>query len=110
MAFDSLSDIFAVLRSRFPALDQRWKETQAIVRWEGAVGPQIAKHARAIRIQDGVLWIEVDHPVWRTEIHHRKAQILTRVNEGRSGDHAIQDLLLIEPKREGRPTFKGWRS
>jgi predicted nucleic acid-binding Zn ribbon protein len=93
MSFYNLADILKKLRSQNPILSKRIEESDALSRWDEAVGPQIAKHARAIRIQDGVLWIEVDHPIWKTELHYRKRQILERLNTSSS---PIQDLLLLD--------------
>ncbi len=104
MAFNSIKDILAKIQARNPALRTRLEEAIAVEGWDKAVGPQIALHARALKVEAGVLWIEVDHSVWRTELHHRKRQILEKLNEaaGRSGDAAkpiLTDLFLIEPKR-----------
>ena len=75
-------------------------EADALSRWEDAVGEQISKHSRAIRIQDGVLWIEVDHPIWKTELHYRKRQILEKLNlPGPVTVTAVKDLLFLD----GRP-------
>jgi predicted nucleic acid-binding Zn ribbon protein len=100
MGFDSIKDILAKIRARNPALQTRLEEAVAVEAWEKTVGPQIANHARALKVEAGVLWVEVDHSVWRTELHHRKRQILERLNEA-SGKVAITDLFLIEPKRTG---------
>lgn len=81
MSFDTLSDILRKLQARNPALSKRIQEADALSRWEIAVGAAISKHTRAIRIQDSVLWVEVDHPVWKTELHYRKRQILDLLNQ-----------------------------
>lgn len=96
MAFDKLADILNKLRNQNPTLSKRIEESDAVSRWEEAVGAQIAKHARAVRVQDGILWIEVDHPIWKTELHYRKRQILDRLN---AKSDSVKDLLLIEGKR-----------
>ena len=96
MAFDKLVDILNKLRNQNPVLSKRIEESDAVSRWEEAVGAQIAKHARAVRVQDGILWIEVDHPIWKTELHYRKRQILDRLN---TKSDSVKDLLLIEGKR-----------
>lgn len=107
MAFNSIKDILDKIRARNPALEKRLEEALAVDAWEKTVGSQIANHARALKVEDGVLWVEVDHSVWRTELHHRKRQILERLNEavfpkgtqkGTKPD-TIKDLFLIEPKR-----------
>ncbi len=100
VAFDPLLGILDKLRSRYPQLGKRLAEAEAVSRWESAVGPAIAKHARAVRVQDGSLWVEVDHPIWKSELHHRKRQILDLLNGKRpAGEPALTDLLLVEPRR-----------
>lgn len=37
-------------------------------RWEESVGVQVAAHARPVRLDDGVLVVEVDEPAWATQI------------------------------------------
>lgn len=112
MGFQKLADILNLARKNFPALGKRIEEAEALARWEQAVGPQIARHARAIRVQDEVLWVEVDHPIWKSELHHRRRQILEILNTGRlrgapaPGAPASQapdriplkDILFLDPR------------
>lgn len=106
MSLRSLTDILDQLRARFPALGARIQEASALSRWEEAVGGAIARHSRALRIQDGVLWIEVDHPAWKSELHHRRRQILEKLNGLLAGPSAgaeqLKDLHLVEPRTELR--------
>lgn len=108
--FDGLVDILKRVQSRHPALRKRIEEAEALGRWETAVGSQIAKHSRAIRVQDGVLWVEVDHPAWKSELHHRKRQILDLLNHGRKADESLlpelapaqdtlTDILFLDPRK-----------
>ena len=126
MAFNRIADIFNLLKTRNPAFGKRVHEAEALGRWEAAVGPAIAKHSRAIKVEDGVLWVEVDHPIWKSALHHRKRQILDILNAGRSsGESAgpapgkpargrsrkpadlapakdvLTDLLFLEPRHRG---------
>lgn len=80
MGFNRLIDIFKKTQDRYPGFSKRVKEAEALGRWEAAVGATINKHSRAIKVQDSVLWVEVDHPIWKTELHHRKRQILDILN------------------------------
>jgi predicted nucleic acid-binding Zn ribbon protein len=102
MSFGKLTDILRMLGTKYPALTKRIGEAQALGRWEKAVGPVIGKHTRAIRVENGVLWVEVDHPAWKSELHHRKRQILDLLNrqEGSGpNDTKLEDLLLLDPRR-----------
>lgn len=102
MGFNKLPDILRQVQERYPSLSKRMKEAESLTRWEAAVGAIIAKHARAVRVEEGVLWVEVDHPIWRSELHHRKRQILALLN-GQPATGAetppIQDILWLEPRR-----------
>lgn len=99
---DRLSDILAILASRFPKLQTRLHEAGAIELWDSVVGPMIAKHARPIKVVERKLWIEVDHPAWKTELLFRKSQILAEIQK-RQGitEEVITDFFWIE-KRSGR--------
>jgi len=102
MAFGRLNDILRVLGAKYPQLSRRIHEAQALGHWEKAVGPVIAKHARAIRVENGVLWVEVDHPAWKSELHHRKQQVLEKLNAvgaAQGSTSAVQDILLLDPRR-----------
>ncbi len=101
--FSSLSEILEKARGRHPAWSKRMDEAEAVARWEAAVGETIAKHARAKTIQDSVLWVEVDHAIWRAELQFRKVQILEILNQGKS---ALTDIFFINPRE---PSHK-WTS
>ncbi len=109
MGFDGISDIFRRVRQRFPALSQRIEEAQALARWPSAVGPQIAKHTRPIQVLDGVLWVEVDHPVWKSELHHRKRQILEQLNR-KLEESTPPQPPLPEVRSRGRKTTQSVRA
>lgn len=80
MKLDSLIDIIKKAQARHPSFSLRMEEAEALGRWEHAVGEVIAKNARAIRVEQSVLWVEVEHPIWRAELHYRKKQILDILN------------------------------
>jgi predicted nucleic acid-binding Zn ribbon protein len=107
MRLNSLFEIIQKARQKYPALSTRMAEAEALGRWEIAVGELIAKHSRAVRVQDSVLWVEVEHPIWRSELHYRKQQILDILNgkspcskKGLSPPKEIlKDIFYIEPYR-----------
>ncbi len=121
MSFDRLIDILKQAQTLYPSFSQRMKEAEALRRWDDAVGTVISKHTRVLRIQNGVMWIEVDHPVWKSELHHRKRQILDLLNSkglpppvaspekknhptpksSESTPEVIHDLFFIEPRKPG---------
>jgi predicted nucleic acid-binding Zn ribbon protein len=50
-------------------------------RWEEAVGAQVAAHARPVRLDDGVLVVEVDEPAWATQVRFLSGTVCERLEE-----------------------------
>jgi predicted nucleic acid-binding Zn ribbon protein len=50
-------------------------------RWDDAVGPAIAAHARPIGLADGVLTVAVDEPGWATQLRYLKNDLVARLAE-----------------------------
>lgn len=110
MSFDRLINILRQAQSRYPGFARRFEEAEALGRWPVAVGPAIAKHTRAMKVQDSVLWVEVDHPIWKSELHHRKHQILAILNQGHPDEAPSgtappvkRAVVIASPKRRLAP-------
>ena len=106
MGFYKLTDILAKLQKQYPAFGNRVSEAQSFSQWEEIVGPNIARHAKAIRVENGILRIEVDHPIWKSELHHRKHQILEKLNTPPNGSTSkqtvIRDIFFADARPETR--------
>ena len=114
MGLESLLDIIKKAQERHPAFRSRLAEAEALGRWRLAVGEHISKNARAIRVQAGVLWVEVDHTIWKAELHYRKQQILDILNGKTLGASAtrmsapveiLKDIFYVDarpPAQKGR--------
>ena len=61
-------------------LDDRLARYQAWLIWDKIVGEQIARRARPLRFRQGVLEVQVDHPVWMQQLQMLKPQILDKLN------------------------------
>lgn len=48
-------------------------------RWEEIVGANVAAHARPVKLEDGRLVVEVDDPVWATQLRFLEADLVTRL-------------------------------
>jgi len=109
VGFKTIQEILS--GGRLPkAFQNRLKEAEAVARWESAVGPIIAKHAQALRVEDGVLYVEVGHPIWRSELHHRRRQILEILNQGAKDQSAIlKDLHFCDPRNPDQRERKNAR-
>ena len=47
--------------------------------WPEAVGEAVATHVRPRRLHDGVLLVEVDAPVWATQLRYLEEDVLRRL-------------------------------
>lgn len=50
-------------------------------RWDEAVGVQIADHVKPVKLDEGVLLVEVDDPAWATQVKFLAATITQRLGE-----------------------------
>jgi predicted nucleic acid-binding Zn ribbon protein len=72
-------------------IKRKLQEYDAVVYWESAVGEQIAKVTRAIRILKGVLIISVKTSTWRNELTFRKREIIDKLNDA-MGKEIVKDI------------------
>lgn len=82
---DGLDRVLRSLRSG----DARGTST-VFGRWEELVGPDVAAHARPVRLSDGRLTVEVDDPVWATQLRFLEANIVRRLAD--VGGLAVQHI------------------
>lgn len=50
-------------------------------RWDEAVGAQVAAHVRPVKLDEGVLVVEVDDPAWATQVKFLAPTITQRLAE-----------------------------
>lgn len=85
------------------------RECQAMLAWESVAGPQLVRHAQAVRVQRGRLQLAVPSAVWRTHLSFSKQQLVERINQ-RLGRRVIRDLVFVNRPildRAGSSTGKG---
>lgn len=47
--------------------------------WEEIAGEGLANHATPVRIDDRILYVEVDDPAWLTQVRYMKLDILAKI-------------------------------
>ncbi|MBF0459863.1 MAG: DUF721 domain-containing protein [Magnetococcales bacterium] len=47
--------------------------------WSQSAGEQVAQHSEPTRLTNGVLTVRVDSPVWNSQLHHLKAELLAKM-------------------------------
>ena len=71
---EALSELAADLR-----LDAPDDVAAVMAAWPGAVGEAVAAHVRPRRLHDGELLVEVDAPVWATQLRFLEEDVLRRL-------------------------------
>jgi len=49
--------------------------------WKGIVGEKMAEHSRPARITNGILYVEVDDPLWLTQLRYMKIDIQEKIEQ-----------------------------
>lgn len=76
----SLKEILDILRKKHRTTFDTLEQTRLIGLWPEVVGESIAKYAKAKRVTDQKMYIEVEHPAWKAELTYRKRQVLEKLN------------------------------
>ncbi|MFQ5511358.1 MAG: DUF721 domain-containing protein [Candidatus Krumholzibacteriia bacterium] len=78
--FSRIGDILpAVLKS--VGLDKKLKERELLSLWPTVVGEEIAARTRAVRVERGVLHVEVRHSAWLQELYFMEKEIYGKLRE-----------------------------
>ncbi|MBF0161033.1 MAG: DUF721 domain-containing protein [Magnetococcales bacterium] len=73
-------------------LEQPRNKAQRLRRaWNQAAGEQVALHSEPARLSNGVLTVRVDSPVWNSQLHHLKGELLTKL-QGLLPDGTLREL------------------
>jgi len=75
-------------------LAKKLSEQRAVVDWADVVGEKVARHSRAIRVDRGRLFVEVDSSVWAQELSLMKRRILREISK-RAGDGVIDNVHFV---------------
>ncbi|MBU6154481.1 MAG: DUF721 domain-containing protein [Bdellovibrionales bacterium] len=100
---DSLSQVLKKILSANPGLSQGVEEARILELWPEAIGESISKHAKAVQIKGTILFISVEKPVWRQELHSNKSLVLQKLNQNlrtrlgppRSGSEWISEIFFL---------------
>ena len=71
---EALSEVAAELR-----IDDPDDVAAVMAAWPAAVGDAVAAHVRPRRLHDGELLVEVDGPVWATQLRYLEEDLLRRL-------------------------------
>ncbi len=74
--------------------EKRLEYQRLLDAWPQVVGERIADVSKAERIQNGVMVVKVESPVWRNELALEKERILRLIQE-KTGSKAIVDIRFV---------------
>lgn len=57
------------------------KNWQVVQEWEKIVGAKIARHAQAVNVDSENLYVNVDNPVWQSQLFLMKSDILREIKK-----------------------------
>jgi|GEM_PF-1121609 len=77
---DSLNQVLKKILSSNPDLGKGMQEARILELWPQAIGESISKHAKAVQLKGSTLFISVEKPVWRQELHSNKTLVLEKLN------------------------------
>lgn len=78
-------------------LDGKLREWQAVQAWPEVVGEGIARHTRAEKVFRKKLYVLVDSPAWKQQLHFLKQDIVIRLNTAVGGE-IVKDIQLTVGK------------
>jgi hypothetical protein len=68
-------------------------------RWTEAVGEQVAAHVRPLKLDRGVLSVEVDDPAWATQVRFLVPTIIARLRQV-AGVEVEQVQVKVDPRNQ----------
>ena len=73
-------------------------------RWEEIVGDHVASHVRPVRLEAGVLVVEVSEPAWATQFEFLSGEVIRRMGEtvGTVVDR-VEIRVARRPRRSAEP-------
>ena len=76
--FARIGDILPeILKSA--GLDKKIRESGILTLWPEVVGEEVAQRTRAVKVDKGILYVNVDHGAWMQELHFMERDILRRL-------------------------------
>ena len=79
MAFTPIQKTMARVLKRFNIRDL--ESLKIFAAWERIAGEKLAAHCQPVRIARGVLYVEVDDPIWLAQLKYMKVDIQHKITE-----------------------------
>lgn len=74
-------------------LDTRLDETQVVNAWEKVMGPVISKYTTRVKMDKGILYVQLNSAVLRQELSYQKTEIANKLN-AECGSVIVQEVVI----------------
>lgn len=81
-------------------IETRMKNWQIVEKWTEIVGKRIAQHAEATGVDTDNLFVEVDNPVWQSQLFLMKDTIIKKLKKYNVNIKDIKFRLMNHQKKE----------
>ncbi len=98
MGFTSVHDILGTVLRRCNVRASNLEAYRIFDLWTEMVGEGVALHAKPIRIEGRKLFVEVEDPLWLTQLRYMKLSVLAKIEEVLS-KHLIDDIIFFLSKK-----------
>lgn len=69
--------------------------------WADAVGPDVAEHARPVKLRDGVLTVEAEDPAWASQLRYLGSDLVDRLNRALGTEDVREVRIVVARSGEG---------
>lgn len=73
--------------------------------WQELAGPDVGDHAQPLKIERGILWIEVENSSWLQQLQYQKLELLESLNDFLSLGR-INDIKMVLPKKKDKNPYE----
>lgn len=70
------------------------RDRQFLLEWEQIIGKKIAPFVKPVKFENGILWVSVSDPVWRSEIFNYKEKLVEKINEA-IGGKVVEKIMVV---------------
>ncbi len=74
-------------------IEKRVYQSRALLVWNEVVGEKISRISHPEKVENGILFVHVKSPSWRTELIYLKRDIINRLNK-KIGVNVITDIIF----------------
>ena len=76
--FTKVGDLLPSVLKRL-GLERRFNEQLVLTLWPTVVGDELASRTKATRIDQGILFVQVDHGAWLQELHFIEKELIDKL-------------------------------